>query len=186
MSRDSTTPPPAPNESVVVRVLPARLDWLEALEAGDDVFTSRFDIPVVDGWVGFPEALPLAVEGARERSEDPWGTHLFFDDTDGALVGFGGFKGEPRHGEVELGYAVAPARRGRGIATAVVDVLIERARAAGIGAVTAHTLGEENASTAVLRKNGFVRAGDITDPDEGTVWRWELLVAPTGDRQQQD
>jgi RimJ/RimL family protein N-acetyltransferase len=172
--------------SVVVQVLPAHLDWLEALAAGDDVFTTRFGIPVVDGWVGFPEALPLAVEGARERSEDEWGTHLFFDDVDGALVGFGGFKGEPRHGEVELGYAIAPSRRGRGIATAVVGVLVERARSAGINTVTAHTLGEENASTAVLRKNGFVRAGDVDDPGEGTVWRWELLVAAAGDRQHHD
>ncbi len=164
----------------MVQVVPARLDWLEALEAGDHVFASRFGIPVMDGWVGFPEALPLAVHGARDRSEDEWGSHLFFDDVDGALVGFGGFKGEPRDGEVELGYAIAPSRRGRGIATAVVGVLVERARSAGVSTVTAHTLGEENPSTAVLRKNGFVRAGDVDDPDEGTVWRWEFRVAHVG------
>ena len=168
---------------VVVHVVPARLDWLEALEDGDDVFTSRFGIPVVDGWVGFPEALALAVDGARERSEDEWGTHLFFDDVDGALVGFGGFKGAPRNGEVEVGYAIAPSRQSRGIATAVVSVLVERARSAGISTVSAHTLGVENASTAVLRKNGFVRAANVDDPDEGTVWRWELLVGPDGIRQ---
>ena len=57
VSRDATTPPRAADDRVV-QVLPARLDWLEALQAGDDVFTSRFDIAVVDGWVGFPEALP--------------------------------------------------------------------------------------------------------------------------------
>ena len=62
---------------------------------------------------------------------------------------------------------------------------MERARSAGIDTVTAHTLGEENASTAVLRKNGFVRTGDIVDPDEGTVWRWELLVDPAGNRRHQ-
>ena len=39
---------------------------------------------------------------------------------DGALIGFGGFKGAPRDGDVEIGYAVAPDRQGRGIATAVV------------------------------------------------------------------
>ena len=89
----------------------------------------RFGIPVVAGWVGFPEALQAAVDGARRHSEDPWGTHLFIDD-DGALVGFGGFKGEPRNGEVELGYAVAPSRQGRGIATSVVEQLVARARIA--------------------------------------------------------
>ncbi len=165
-------------QSAGVRVDPARLDWLEALALGDEVFTARFGMTVVEGWVGFPEALPHAVAGARRRSEDPWGSHLFFDDIDGALVGFGGFKGAPRDGEVELGYAIAPARQGRGIATAVVGVLVARARAAGVTTVAAHTLGAENPSTAVLRKSGFVRAGDIDDPDQGTVWRWELPIAP--------
>jgi RimJ/RimL family protein N-acetyltransferase len=125
----------------------------------------------VAGWVGFPEALPAAVDGARRRSEDPWGTHLFFDD-DGALVGFGGFKGEPSHGEVELGYAVAPARQGRGVATAVVEQLVNRAHTAGVNVVRAHTLAEENASTAVLRKCGFVRTGQAHESGDD-VWRWE-------------
>jgi [ribosomal protein S5]-alanine N-acetyltransferase len=162
---------------MMIDVHPARLDWLEALESGNDVFTARFGIPVADGWIGFPEALAPAIDAARKRPDDPWGSHLFFDGDDGALVGFGGFKGAPRDGEVELGYAVAPSRQGRGIATAVVAELVERARSAGVSIVSAHTLGVENPSTAVLRKNGFVRADDIEDPDEGTIWRWELPVA---------
>lgn len=160
-----------------VRVEPARLDWLDALALGDEVFTSRFGIAVVEGWVGFPEALPHAVAAARRRSADPWGSHLFFDETDAALVGFGGFKGAPRDGEVEVGYAVAPARRGRGIATAVVGVLVARARAADVRTVSAHTLATENPSTAVLRKSGFVRTGAVDDPGLGAIWRWELAVA---------
>jgi ribosomal-protein-alanine N-acetyltransferase len=159
---------------VVVNVLPARLDWLEALAQGDDVFSARFDIPVVADWIGFPEALPAAIEEARRRPEDPWGTHLFFDD-DGALVGFGGFKGEPGDGEVELGYAVAPVRQGRGIATAVVEELVGRARTSGVRVVSAHTLAEENASTAVLRKSGFTRTAELHDAD-GDVWRWERAL----------
>ena len=155
--------------------MPARVDWLEALAEGDDVFSARFGMPVVPGWVGFPEALPAAIEEAGRRPRDPWGTHLFFDD-DGALVGFGGFKGAPRNGEVELGYAVAPERQGRGIATAVVEELVSHARAAGVSVVTAHTLAEENASTAVLRKSGFARTGQLHDAD-GDIWRWERSLA---------
>ena len=156
----------------MVTVSPAEPDWLEALAEGDDVFTARFGIPTVDGWVGFPEALRVVVEGARERPLDPWGTHLFFDD-EGALVGWGGFKGAPDDGEVEVGYAVAPARQGRGIATAVVGRLIDRARTAGVRVVCAHTLAEENPSTSVRRKNGFVRTAQPAS-SEGDVWRWEL------------
>lgn len=158
----------------VVEVLPARVDWLEALAASDKVFTARFGISVVADWVGFPEALPIALDGARRRPEDPWGTHLFFDD-DGALVGFGGFKGEPRGGEVEVGYAVAPARQGRGIATSVVEQLVSRAHMAGVRVVSAHTLAEENASTAVLLKCGFAR--DRRHDAAGGVWRWELPLS---------
>ncbi len=166
---------PMTDDAAVVAVLPARLDWLEALAEGDDVFSTRFGIPVIAGWTGFPESLPMAIDGARRRPLDPWGTHLFFDD-DGALVGCGGFHGEPHDGEVELGYAVAPARQGRGIATAVVGQLVRNARDAGMTIVSAHTLAEQNASTAVLRKCGFTHIGSRHEPD-GEIWRWEMLLA---------
>lgn len=163
-----------PSPSSRVRVEPARLDWLEALADGDEAFTALFGIPVAPGWVGFPEALPHAVEGARSHPDDTWGSHLFFDGRDGALVGFGGYKGAPTNGEVEIGYAIAPSRQRGGLATAVVAVLVERARAAGVGLVSAHTLAEENASVAVLRRAGFTRTAEIVDPDDGPIWRWEL------------
>ena len=161
-------------DSDLVCVEPTRLAWLEALADGDDTFTARFDIPVVEGWIGFPESLPYVLEGVRAHPESPWGNHLFFDTTDGALVGFGGYKGPPTDGEVEVGYAIAPARQGRGLATAVVAVMVERAREAGVSVVSAHTLAEENASVAVLKKSGFTRTAVIEDPDEGPIWRWEL------------
>ena len=161
----------------MVGVEPVQPAWVEALVEGDDVFEARFGRSVVSGWVGFPEALPHALEAARARPGDPWGPHVFFDD-DGALVGFGGWKGEPENGVAELGYAVAPSRQGRGIATAVVQQLLARARAASVELVVAHTLPAESASTAVLRRCGFVRVGAAEDPDEGVVWCWELPLAP--------
>jgi RimJ/RimL family protein N-acetyltransferase len=160
----------------MVRVEPATVAWMEALVEGDDVFASRFGIPVVEGWAGFPEAVPHTLGAVREQPDQTWGTHLFFAEGDGALVGFGGWKGAPVDGAAELGYAVAPARQGRGIATAVVTELIARARAAGLSTVLAHTLAEPNASTAVLTKTGFTRAATITDPDDGPIWRWELTL----------
>lgn len=158
-----------------IRVEPLTLEWIEALVEGDDVFHTRFGIPVEADWSGFPEALPAVLEGVRTHGADPWGAHLFFDG-DGALVGFGGYKGPPRDGEVEVGYAIAPARQGRGLATAATRVLVERARGAGVERVIAHTLPERNASCAVLERCGFRRAG--SEPEEGApvdeVWRWEL------------
>ncbi len=45
--------------------------------------------------------------------------------------------------------------------------------------VTAQTLPEENASTRVLRKLGFVLKGSVIDPGEGTVWEWSDEKAKT-------
>lgn len=165
--------------AVMVQVFPARLDWLEALDEGDVVFTERFGIAVEADWAGFPEALPAAVEGARRQPEDPWGTHLFFDD-DGALVGLGGFYGPPVDGMVEIGYAVSPSRQGRGIATAAVETFLARAAEAGVPMVIAHTRAEMNPSTSVLGKTGFVRTSAQDDPELGEVWRWECATEIAG------
>jgi RimJ/RimL family protein N-acetyltransferase len=189
VARHTTSPSPAADqlpgtelthrssgcERAMVTVARARIDWLEALTAGDDTFTARFGIAVEPGWIGFPDALAPALASTRGQPDSPWGTHLIFDDTDGALVGFGGFKGPPpTNGHVEIGYAVAPARRGRGIATAAVAAFVERARRAGIETIIAHTLASENPSMAVLRKSGFRRVAELPDDDLDLIWRWEL------------
>jgi ribosomal-protein-alanine N-acetyltransferase len=161
----------------MVQVVPAPPEWLELLVEGDHQFTERFGVPVASGWAGFPEALPFALEGARTSPGDPWGPHLFLDD--GTLAGFGGFKGPPVGGTVELGYAVAPDRQGRGIATDVVRQLLERARDAGVVTVVAHTLAEDNPSTSVLRKTGFERTAELLE-DDMLVWRWERPMHPEG------
>ncbi len=76
----------------MVRVVPAQVEWLEGLVVGDDVFTQRFGVPVVPGWVGFPEVLHVTLEATR-RDRRRVGTQPIFDEHDGALVGFGGLKG---------------------------------------------------------------------------------------------
>jgi len=38
--------------------------------------------------------------------------------------------------------------------------------------ITARTLMEENASTKILKKNGFQFVGSVIDPDDGEVWEW--------------
>ncbi len=117
----------------------------------------------------------IIIAAAHEGGPGHWGPHLFFGE-DGALIGNGGWKGPPVDGAAELGYAVAPARQGRGVATAVVRELVRRARVAGLHMVFAHTLAAESASTSVLARCGFARVAELTDPDEGPVWRWELRL----------
>jgi RimJ/RimL family protein N-acetyltransferase len=158
-----------------IRIEPARREWADALAEGDAEFTRRFGVPVEAGWAGFPEALAIIIAAAHDGGPGPWGPHLFFGE-DRALIGNGGWKGPPVDAAAELGYAVAPARQGQGVATAVVRELVRRARTAGLHMVFAHTLAAESASTTVLARCGFARVAELTDPEEGPVWRWELRL----------
>lgn len=159
----------------MVQVHPLTEAWADALAQGDDVFAARFGVAVEENWAGFPDVIPHLPDMARSGTSPAWGTHLVFDD-DGALVGIGGWKGEPVDGVAELGYAVSPARQGRGVATAVVRELLRRARAAGLRMAVAHTLAEMSASTSVLQRCGFDKVEELVDADEGSVWRWEAWL----------
>jgi RimJ/RimL family protein N-acetyltransferase len=83
-------------------------------------------------------------------------------------------------GEVEIAYYTFPHREGRGIATAMVNELTQRASRC-VSRVIAHTLPIENASAKVLRRCGYQRAGEVIDPEDGLVWRWQYppMLHPT-------
>jgi RimJ/RimL family protein N-acetyltransferase len=109
-------------------------------------------------------------------SADPWtyGFSLVLRDSD-TLVGTGGFKGPPgADGVVEIAYGVSPDYQGKGYATEAAAALTAYAFASGkVRVVRAHTLPESNASARVLTKCGFRRIGEVIDPEDGLVWRWE-------------
>lgn len=153
-----------------VHTVPLRAEQAVTLLTEPERFAERFGLTPVEGYLAFPEALAPTVEALENGTDPAWFSHLIVEGTE--IVGLGGFTGPPADGEVEVGYSVAPSCRGRGVATAAVGQWLARASAAGLRRVVAHTLPAENASTAVLRRHGFVRDGEAHDPDEGTVWRW--------------
>lgn len=156
-----------------VRVVAATVEQLEAFQRDPAEFAALIGSPVSEGWPEFPEAVEFTIDKLRSSpAEADWWMQLFFDH--GRLVGSGGFVGPPDDGVVEIGYEIAPEFRGRGYATAAAGAMADRAFAAGVHTVIAHTMPEANPSTGVLSKLGFQHTGDVTDPDEGTVWRWEL------------
>lgn len=158
-----------------VHTVPLGADQAVTLLTEPERFAERFGLTPVEGYLAFPEALEPTT-AALEGGVDPaWFSHLIVEGTE--VVGLGGFTGPPTDGEVEVGYSVAPSRRGRGVATAAVGQWLARAAAAGVRRAVAHTLADENASTTVLRRHGFVRDGEAHDPDEGTVWRWARDLA---------
>lgn len=112
----------------------------------------------------------------RSSHCDPW-IHGFVlvHQSSGAVVGRCGFKGPPAaDGVVEIAYGVAPEHQGEGYATEAAAALVSHALGnEQVRTVRAHTLPTANASTRVLSKCGFRRIGEVKDPDDGLVWRWE-------------
>lgn len=108
----------------------------------------------------------------------PW-THGFAIRTqaDDVVVGSCGFKGPPdAGGAVEIAYGVNSEYQGRGFAKEAATALVTYALAAGAREVYAHTLPERNASTSVLTACGFEKVGEVVDPEDGLVWRWDFVM----------
>jgi uncharacterized damage-inducible protein DinB len=77
-------------------------------------------------------------------------------------------------GVVEIAYGIVPSYQGQGFATETARALMRYAFGSGrVRIVRAHTRPEPNASTRVLTKCGFTRVGEVVDPEDGLVWRWE-------------
>ena len=148
---------------------------MDAALAGDDALARALGHDVVPGWATFREALPPTRDVLVEHPNGhAWGTRLFVSGDPPELVGWGGFKGPPKDGVVEVGYEIAAARRGRGLATAATKAMVAEALADDrVTAVIAHTLPERNASSRVLEKAGFAHVG-LAAEDGEVVWRYAL------------
>lgn len=146
---------------------PCSVDEAITLAFEPEAFDARFGLRLAPGWV-VPGALDTTVDALEAGVDPAWLTHLLLERD--AVIGMGGFTGPPRDGEVEIGYRVAPAHRGRGIATTAVGTWVARARAAGLARVVARTHPGPGASATVLGRSGFAR-----DPgrDDGCWW-WRL------------
>jgi ribosomal-protein-alanine N-acetyltransferase len=101
----------------------------------------------------------------------PWTRYL--TEQDGIIVGSCGFKGAPAGNRVEIAYFTFPEFEGRGLATKMAHQLVDIALAASPGiTIAAQTLPEENASTSILNKLGFVFKEALMHPEDGLVWEW--------------
>jgi RimJ/RimL family protein N-acetyltransferase len=165
----------------VIRLVRADVSLLDAALQGDDVLERALGVEVVPGWVSFTEALPPTRDAvAADPGRVEWGSRFFVAGDPPELVGWGGFKGPPEDGVVELGYEIAAARQGRGLATAATRAMLEEAFSDdGVAAVIAHTLPERNASNRVLEKAGFSFDGEAEEDGE-TVWRFRLARVDAG------
>ena len=122
------------------------------------------------------EVSPEWLARMRDSSPSPW-THGFaiVERSSGSPVGSCGFKGPPDDdGMVEIAYGIDADHRGRGYAKEAAAGLVEFALGAGARLVRAHTRPENEASARVLASCGLVFVGEVMDPEDGLVMRWEL------------
>ena len=69
------------------------------------------------------------------------------------------------------GYNVRPSARGRGYATRMLGLILERARAAGLARVMLPVEGDNPASARVIERNGGRLKRQVVDPESGEVTR---------------
>ena len=170
-------------ETAHLRLAPWSPEHLLALIDGAERFEADAGVQLADGLRAMfvsDDVSPAWIAHLRDApGPDPWtlGFAVVHRDED-RVIGSAAFKGAPdEQGVVEIAYGIAPSYRGRGFATeaarALVSFALERV---DVTSIRAHTKPENDASGRVLSKCGFHQVGEVVDPEDGLVWRWERVV----------
>lgn len=159
-------------ETARLRLIPATVALARA-EIGDrDEFAGLLGASVPDSWPpeSAADALPLFLAWleAAPNQVGWFGWYAVLDCEDSAesiLVASGGFLGPPQDGTAQIGYSVLAQFQGRGFATEMVVALVRWAmEQPGVTRIVAETEWANPASVRVLRKAGFVAAGQAAEP----------------------
>jgi len=120
------------------------------------------------------EVISATIDLYKNKGFDmPWVGYLVLDSN--VIVGAAGFNGKPENNGVEISYYTFQEYEGKGYATLACKELIKIAKFQNPGLVIyAKTAPEENASTRILSKNGFVYQKVVKDREIGDAWLWEL------------
>lgn len=163
-----------------LQLIPFSPEHLIAMIEGEAPFEAGFGLPIADGLRALfvsDDVSPAWLASLRAATAaDPWVHGFAIVHTESrTVIGSVGFKGPPDEtGMVEIAYGIAPPFQGRGYATEAAEAGVGFAfTSSRVSLVRAHTLPTPNASTRVLRKCGFEYIGEVVDPEDGPVWRWE-------------
>jgi RimJ/RimL family protein N-acetyltransferase len=169
-----------PIETKNLKLVPYSPQHILAMIEGVEAYTRSFGLPPADGLRDFylsKDVSPQWLAQLRTTTEADIWRHGFgvVHVVSGQTIGAGGFKGPPdEDGATEIAYGIVPQYQGRGYATEVAAALVDFAVKSGrVRIACAHTLAQKNASTRVLTKCGFKFVGEVVDPEDGPVWRWE-------------
>ena len=158
-----------------VELIALTLEVADALAAGD---RSLYGEGGVSDGLARMIANMATMQAALYRktgAAEPWIGYLARDPAEQAMVGGCSFV-ERKDDQVEIAYFTFPGLEGRGVGGRMARALVDLAWAADptLERIIAHTLPQENASTRILQRLGFARAGEAVDADEGVVWQWRL------------
>jgi ribosomal-protein-alanine N-acetyltransferase len=174
-----------PLETPNLRLVPFTPADLLTLIESPERFEDSFGFPMDDALRGFyvsDDVSPAWLAVLRTSPVTTAWVHGFavLHRVREMVIGSAGFKGPPDpEGVVEIAYGIVPPFEGHGYATEAAAALVDFAFAhREVRRVRAHTLPEANASTHVLEKCGFAKVGDVVDPEDGPVWRWERNRPP--------
>ena len=153
---------------------------------GRDAYECSFGIPAAEGFGDFlkngaAEVSPAWLARLETATEtDPWiDGFAVVHVASNMVIGSASFKGPPdADGVVEVAYGIVPSQQGRGYATEATMALVAYAFSDDrVRVVRAHTSPRNDASGRVLTKCGFTLIGQVVDPEDGPVWRWEIRRA---------
>lgn len=149
-----------------------RLELRPYTPADEDVFVALLSDPDVIRWMGMPPGDAASVFRRAFQAETRPSWDIWAICEDGAHIGHAELKPSP-HPQVdghEIVYALTPAVWGRGIGSAVTELVTAHGfTALGLTEVHATVAPENAASLKLLRRLGYVDAGEIVDPDDGEI-----------------
>ena len=170
-------------ETTRLRLVPWSPEHLLAMIDGTERFEADAGVKLADGLREMfvsGEVSPAWITHLRNApGPDPWtlGFAVVHRDDD-RVIGSAAFKGAPdSDGMVEIAYGIAPGYERHGYATEAAKALVAFAlERVDVTSIRAHTKPENGASGRVLARCGFQHLGEVTDPEDGLVWRWERVV----------
>lgn len=166
-------PKPAAPRIRLIRINRALAD---SLENGPEHFEARYAGQLGQVADLVREVVGITLANVSDGGNEQWGGYLAIDESAGSVVGTCAFKTPPAaDGTLEIAYFTFPLFEGRGYATAMARSLIDLAHGSPeVKRIIARTLPEPNASTMVLKKVGMRLVSEVTDPEDGKVWEWEV------------
>jgi RimJ/RimL family protein N-acetyltransferase len=167
-----------------IQLLGLDVESLAFIEANLELYCAKHNVNAgMNGKLICEMAALWKTFGIKVKAVPPWIGYLAIDTSTRIIAGTCAFKGNP-NGEnmVEIAYFTFPDHEGKGFATAMAHELVQIALSQPEApTIIAHTLPQTNASTKVLQKVGMTFVGDVVDPEDGSVWRWQYEPPPHRD-----